>query len=90
MAQIHLWKLLLVWRNKLGIIMKLPSKDSAAWRGLVTGLQAAVGLLTAMVAMPEFRELVNMFYPQAVPLIVCGAAIASFVLNYFRKDVTNY
>ena len=70
--------------------MRLPSKDSATWRAFITGAQAACGLLMAMVAMPEFRELVNMFYPQAVPFIVCGAAAMSFLLNFVRKDVKNY
>jgi len=70
--------------------MRLPSKDSATWRCVVTGGQALIGVVIAMLAMPEFRELVNIFYPQAVPFVVFGAALASFVLNYFRKDVQNY
>jgi len=70
--------------------MRLPTKDSATWRSLITAAQAGIGLMTAMLAMPEFRELVNIFYPQAVPFIVVGAGAASFILNYFRKDVQNY
>lgn len=70
--------------------MTLPSKDSATWRSVVTGAQAFLGLVITMLAMPEFRQLVNQFYPQAVPTVVFGSALASFVLNYFRKDVPNY
>ena len=72
------------------LIMKLPSKDSATWRAIVTGLQAFCGLLVALVAMPEFSQLVRQFYPAALPVIISGAAVASFVLNFLRKDVKNY
>lgn len=70
--------------------MTLPSKDSATWRSCVTGVQAFLGMVITMLAMPEFRQLINQFYPQAVPTIVFGSALASFVFNYLRKDVQNY
>jgi hypothetical protein len=68
----------------------LPSKDSATWRAIITSLQAFVGFLLALVALPEVMELVNQYYPELVPVVVAGAGIASFVLNFFRKDVKNW
>lgn len=70
--------------------MRLPAKDSATWRSIITGLQTFCGFLVALLALPEFSELVQQFYPAAVPVIVTGAGLASFVLNFFRKDVKNY
>jgi hypothetical protein len=70
--------------------MRLPSKDSATWRALITGAQAFAGFTVALVALPEFQKLVTDFYPAALPIMVSAAAIASFVLNYFRKSVKNY
>jgi len=68
----------------------LPTKDSATWRAIITAIQTFCGFLVAVVAIPEFSELVKQFYPEAVPIIVTGAGIASFVLNLFRKDVKNW
>ena len=70
--------------------MRLPKVDSATYRAIVTGLQAFVGFLVAAVAIPEFRQLVLDFYPSALPILVTGAGLASFVLNYFRSNVKNY
>jgi len=68
----------------------LPTKDSATWRAIITAIQTFCGFLVAVVAIPEFSELVKQFYPEAVPIIITGAGIASFVLNLFRKDVKNW
>lgn len=70
--------------------MRLPSKDSATWRAIITGLQTFCGFLVALIALPDFSEIVQQFYPEAVPIIVTGAGVASFVLNFFRKSVKNY
>ena len=68
----------------------LPSKDSATWRAIITGLQTFASFLVAFVAVPEAMDVVVKYYPALVPVIVAGAGIASFVLNLFRKDVKNY
>ena len=70
--------------------MRLPKVDSATYRALVTAAQAFCGFLVAAVALPEFRQLVQEFYPAALPLLVSGAGVASFVLNFFRSSVRNY
>ncbi len=70
--------------------MRLPKVDSATYRGIVTALQAFVGLVVAAIAIPEFRQLVLDFYPSALPYIVTGAGMASFILNFFRPNVKNY
>jgi hypothetical protein len=70
--------------------MRLPKVDSATYRGIVTAIQAFLGFMVAAVALPEFRQLVQDFYPAALPLLVSGAGIASFILNVVRGSVKNY
>jgi len=70
--------------------MRLPKVDSATYRGIVTAIQAFLGFMVAAVALPEFRQLVQEFYPAALPLLVSGAGIASFILNVIRSNVRNY
>jgi len=70
--------------------MRLPKVDSATYRGIVTAIQAFLGFMVAAVALPEFRQLVQEFYPAALPLLVSGAGIASFILNVVRSNVRNY
>ncbi len=70
--------------------MKLPSKDSATFRALVTFLQTVIALLVVVLAMPEFTEVVKKFYPDALPAIALLTTIVTFVWNVIRKDVKNY
>jgi hypothetical protein len=70
--------------------MRLPQKDSATWRAIITALQTFCGFLIALAAQPDTIRLINNFYPWIVPVIVSGAGVASFVLNFFRKSVNNY
>ena len=70
--------------------MKLPQKDSATFRALVTFLQTIVGLAVVVLAMPEFTEVVRKFYPDALPVIAIVTAVVTFIWNVIRKDVPNY
>jgi hypothetical protein len=70
--------------------MRLPQKDSATYRAIITGVQTLLGFIVAAMAMPEFRELVLRWYPAALPILVSVASLSSFVLNYFRSSVKNY
>ena len=70
--------------------MKLPQKDSATFRALVTLLQTIIGLAVVVLAMPEFTEVVRKFYPDALPVIAIITAVVTFVWNVIRKDVPNY
>jgi len=70
--------------------MRLPTKDSATWRAIITGLQTYIGFLITVILMPEFRELVLQWYPAALPILVFGASLASLVLNIMRTTVKNY
>ena len=70
--------------------MRLPKLDSATYRGIVTAIQAFLGFVVAAVTLPEFRQLVTDFYPAALPLVVGGAGVASFILNVLRSNVRNY
>lgn len=68
----------------------LPSKDSATWRAIVTGLQVFAAFLVALVAQPETMQLITDYYAWLVPGITVGAGIASFLLNFVRRDVKNW
>jgi hypothetical protein len=68
----------------------LPSKDSATWRAIVTALQTLAAFLVAVVAQPETMQLINQYYAWLVPTITVGAGIASFLLNFVRRDVKNW
>jgi hypothetical protein len=68
----------------------LPSKDSATWRAVVTALQTLAAFLVAIVAQPETMDLINQYYAWLVPSITLGAGIASFLLNFVRRDVKNW
>ena len=70
--------------------MKLPQKDSATFRALVTFLQTIIGLAVVVLAMPEFTEVVRKFYPDALPVIAIVTAVVTFIWNVIRKDVPNY
>ena len=70
--------------------MKFPSKDSATFRALVTGLQTVIALMVVVLAMPEFTEVVKKFYPDALPAIAILTTVVTFVWNVIRKDVKNY
>lgn len=70
--------------------MRLPKTDSATWRAVMTAAQTFLAFLVALAALPEFRQLLTDFYPQALPIVVSGAGILSFILNYFRKSIKNY
>lgn len=70
--------------------MKLPQKDSATFRALVTLLQTVIGLSVVVLAMPEFKEIVTKYYPDALPIIAVITAVVTFVWNVIRKDVPNY
>ena len=70
--------------------MKLPQKDSATFRAIVTLLQTVIGLSVVVLAMPEFKEIVTKYYPDALPAIAVFTTIVTFVWNVIRKDVPNY
>lgn len=70
--------------------MKLPAKDSATWRALVTGLQTLIACLAALVVSEDFRTIVGNYYPQFIPTIASLAGTVSLLINFFRKDVDNY
>lgn len=70
--------------------MKLPKKDSATFRALVTLLQTVIGLGVVVLAMPEFKEIVTRYYPDALPVIAVVTAVVTFIWNVIRKDVPNY
>lgn len=70
--------------------MRLPLKDSATWRAIITAIQAFIALLAVLLALPEFRQLVLQFYPEFLPYIVTASGAASFLFNFFRPSVKNY
>ena len=70
--------------------LRLPKKDSAVFRALVTFLQTTIALLVIVLAMPEFNQVVSKYYPDALPAIAILTTIVTFIWNLIRKDVRNY
>lgn len=70
--------------------MRLPSKDSATWRGLVTAAETALAFLAGLLAIPEVARYITEYHAQWLFLPPAIAFAASFVRNHFRKDVKNY
>ncbi len=76
----------------------LPGQDSATGRGIKTALQAVVGSLVGLVvtvwAVPGVPEAVFDYVQknlvQILLMVGIPSGVASFVWNYFRKDVKNY
>lgn len=69
---------------------RLPTKDSATWRAVVTSVEGTIVLLLGLVALPEVQEYITQTYPAAVPVFALLLAIANYVRNLSRKDVQNY
>lgn len=78
--------------------MKLPNRDSATGRAIVTGIQAIVGFFAGLVftvwAVPGVPQAVINYVGnnllQLALLVGIPAAIFTFAWNYFRKNVINY
>jgi len=70
--------------------MRLPAKDSATYRGIITSIQTFCGFLIALAAQPETIQLLQQYYGWIVPVVVAGSGIASLVLNILRPSVKNY
>ena len=83
--------------------MRLPSKDSAAWRGVITSLQGFVGSIPVLVVglwaatktVPGCNEVVVKFIYDNIVLIAGSFGVSSGVVStawnvFFRKDVKNY
>lgn len=70
--------------------MRLPVKDSATWKGIITTLEAGVVIVALVVLDPNFKALVEKFLPNVAWIIPIGTGIASFIVNLLRKDVKNY
>lgn len=70
--------------------MRLPTKDSATWRGILTSAQVLGAFIVALVATPDAMELIRQFYPQFIPVLTGAAGVIAFVIGFFRKSVKNY
>lgn len=70
--------------------MRLPTKDSATWRGLVTAVEATVAFILAILTVPGVAEVIRDFNQEIFVLIPTITFILNFVRNYLRKDVANY
>lgn len=70
--------------------MRLPQKDSATWRAVITAVEATVGFILALLAVPGVAEVVRDFNPEVFVLIPTIVGVLNFARNYLRKDVVNY
>ena len=70
--------------------MKLPSVDSATWRGLITSVQSLAAFVVTLLLLPGVADIIRDFYPEAVVLVSIAGFLASFFPNLIRKDVKNY
>ena len=74
--------------------MRLPSQDSATGRAVKTAFQSIVGLLITLIAIPGVPEALTTYAREhTLPFLVfvgVPAGVVSFVMNFVRKDVSNY
>lgn len=73
--------------------MRLPSKDSATFRAIVTGAQALGGFMVfALILLRSVNvdQLSTSGYPQLAGGVTVAIGVLSFITNFLRKDVNNY
>ena len=70
--------------------MRLPEKDSATWRGLVTSAETMLAFLVGLLAVPEVAKYIADYHSQWLVLPPVIAFALSFVRNHLRKDVRDY
>lgn len=69
---------------------RLPKKDSAVWRAIITTIEGTFVLVLGLLSLPEVREYIMQVHPQTVPAFALGLAVVNFIRNFFRKDVKPY
>lgn len=70
--------------------MRLPQKDTATWRALVTAAEMSFAFLAGLMAIPEVAKYITEYHPQWLMLPPMLAFTVSFIRNWYRKDVKNY
>ncbi len=70
--------------------IRLPKIDSATFRGVVTAVQAFVGTLLAIYAVPGVKEVIQTKAPEVAGVIATCAGVVALIWNLVRRDVKNY
>ena len=70
--------------------MRLPTKDSTTGRFMRVMFYQVVMATVALVSDPEATKAIVKYYPALAAIVTATAPIASFIYNYFRKNVKNY
>lgn len=70
--------------------LRLPTRDSATWKGFITACQVFVSGLVLVAADPAIQQFLTETYPQALPMLSAGAALAAILLGLARPSVKNY
>lgn len=70
--------------------IRLPKRDSAVWRALVTTLEGSTVFALGLLGVPEVRDYLVQVRPEILPVFPVALATANFIRNFFRKDVRTY
>jgi len=70
--------------------MRLPQKDSAAWRAIITSGEGTIVLMAGLIAIPEVGEYLVTYRPELLPVFPLVLGLANFLRNYKRSDIENY
>lgn len=70
--------------------IRLPKKDSAVWRALITTIEGTFVFVLGLLAVPEVRDYLIQVRPEVLPYFPVALATANFIRNFFRKDVRTY
>jgi|DEB19_MinimDraft_3_1074340.scaffolds.fasta_scaffold344204_2 ActR/RegA family two-component response regulator len=72
------------------VLLQKPSWDSTTARTLRVIAYEVCGLLIAVLANPDAVELLKSYYPQVLVILTGFAPVATFIVNFIKKDVENY
>ena len=68
----------------------MPSKDSTMMRTARIVLYELAGLFIAVLTNPDAVSLLKQYYPEILAVLLGFVPIATFVVNWLRKDVQNW
>ena len=68
----------------------IPAKDSAAFKGIVTTVQAFVGYVLVILADPQVQGVAGKYWPALAAGIPIVSGVLAYVVGLLRSDVANY
>lgn len=70
--------------------LRLPKKDSAVYRAIVTLGQVLVGGVVLYYTKPEFKVAIQACYDDLVYWIPASITASALIWNFLRRGVRNY